>query len=398
MPETGDRVCVVEAKSRRYRELDALRGLGACTVASSHFLLSFLSAPPEWHESRFRTIEYWIGVIVFGGHSALPLFFMLSGFVLALPACNGRPQSYSVFLTRRTFRLYAPYVVGLAIAVLGNKIWYGPLHLNSWVNLTWSRRVSWHLVLQHLLIFGQFNWAGFNTAFWTLVVSLRISVIFPLLCYFVLRTKPVVSILSIVSIGTVLTWIQIHGGLNTYTSTLHVMGFYIAGILFARYRSVLLGWAAALSTRKKAIYFTLALLVYWYGQRIAELIWKNTTKTPVYGMELDWITALGSILLMALSIEFEPVSKFLLSSFPQFMGKICYSVYLVHGTVLWILLFTLSGKISPVLLYLMYFPIVLGVSTIFHYAVEKPSMEFGREVTRSKSTSPAAVFAPANAS
>ena len=344
---------MVEAKSRRYRELDALRGLGACTVASSHFLLCFLSIPPQWHESKLRAIEYWLGLVLFGGHSALPLFFMLSGFVLALPACNGKAQSYSVFITRRTFRLYLPYIVGLAIAVLGNKIWYGPLHMSSWVNLTWSRRVSWHLVLQHLLIFGQFNWAAFNTAFWTLVVSLRLSVIFPLLCFFVLRTRPVVSVLGIVSIVSFITWTQIHGVLNTYTETVHVMGFYIAGILFARYRHELLGWAAGLTARKKSLYLFLSLSVYWYGTRALELFLKNVLKIGHSSwMEFDWLTAAASILLMMLSIEFEPLSRFLLSSFPQFMGKICYSVYLIHGTVLWILLYMVSGRVSPVFLYL----------------------------------------------
>jgi peptidoglycan/LPS O-acetylase OafA/YrhL len=71
-----------------------------------------------------------------------------------------------------------------------------------------------------------------------------------------------------------------------------------------------------------------------------------------------------------------------MSRFPQFMGRICYSIYLMHGTVLFMLLYTLSHKLPPLVIFFIYVPSVLCASTLFHYTIEKPSMNFGRSITR----------------
>ncbi len=368
----------------RYRELDALRGLGACSVALSHFLMSFV-VEPEWHQGKLKMISYCLGMVIYGGHSALPLFFMLSGFVLSLPSAKGRPQSYSVFITRRFFRLYVPFVVALAIAVAANVRWHGSIGLTHWVNQTWAAPVDQHQVVQHLLIVGPVNWQQFNTAFWTLIVSLRISILFPLLCYLVLRTKPWVSILAIVASASVVTWCQFHVIYNTYMITLHVAGFFIAGILLARYKDVLFGWASALSERRKLLYLCIALPVYWYSGMLLQLFWKHVVSSWNFRMEVyDWALACGSAMILLLSPTFKPLSNFLMSAIPQFLGKICYSIYLMHGTVLFILLYTLSHRLRPIEIVLIYIPSVLCVSSLFHYMIEKPSMEFGRTITKQR--------------
>ena len=373
---------MVQPKATRYLELDALRGLGACSVAMSHFLIAFV-VEPQWHQGKLKMIMYWLGMIFYGGHSALPLFFMLSGFVLALPTVNNKPQTYPVFITRRAFRLYVPYVVALAIAVLCNFLWHGPLSLTSWVNQTWHGPVDKQQVFQHLLIVGPVHWAQFNTAFWTLIVSLRISIFFPVLCYLVLRARPLVSVLAAAFAAGVVTWFQLHGGLNTYTLTLHVTGFFIMGIMLARYKNEVFAWAASLSERRKVVLLSIALFVYWYGGMLLQLFWKHNVSSWNYRLVVfDWAIALGSTMLLVLSVGFKPLSRILLSRFPQFMGKICYSVYLIHGTVLFVLLYTLGHKLPPFVIFLIYVPSVLCASSLFHFAIEKPSMNFGRSITK----------------
>ncbi len=373
---------MVQGKATRYQEMDALRGLGACSVALSHFLIAFV-VDPQWHQGKLKMIVYWAGMVFYGGHSALPLFYMLSGFVLALPAVNNKPQSYPVFITRRVFRLYIPYVVALGIAILANSRWYGPLHLTSWVNQTWPGPVDRHEVLQHLLIVGPVHWAQINTAFWTLIVSMRISIFFPILCYLVLRTRPLVSVLAAASSAFVVTWYQLHGGLNTYTITLHVAGFFIIGILLARFKDKLFAWASALSERRKTVYLLMALFVYWYSGMLLQIFFKRHISSVNFRLVVfDWAIALGSIMILILSVGFRPFSRFLMLKFPQFMGKICYSVYLIHGTVLFVLLYTLSHKLPPLVIFLIYVPSVLCASSLFHYAIEKPSMNFGRSITK----------------
>ena len=366
----------------RYQEMDALRGLGACSVAMSHFVIAFV-VDPQWHEGKLKMMVYWLGMVLYGGHSALPLFFMLSGFVLALPAVNNKPQSYSVFITRRFFRLYIPYVVALAIAILANFCWNGPLSLTPWVNQTWPGPVDKYEVLQHLLIVGPVHWARFNTAFWTLIVSMRISIFFPVLCYLVLRTRPLVSILAAAFAAFVVTWYQLHGGLNSYTMTLHVAGFFMMGILLARYKDQLFSWASVLSERRKTVYLSIALFVYWYSGMLLQLFWKRHVSSWNFRLVVfDWAIALGSAMLLILSVEFKPLSRILMWRIPQFMGRICYSVYLIHGTVLFVLLYTFSHKLPPLAIFFIYVPLVLSASSLFHYTIEKPSMNFGRSITK----------------
>jgi peptidoglycan/LPS O-acetylase OafA/YrhL len=281
------------------------------------------------------------------------------------------------------FRLYVPYVVALAIAILANFRWHGPLALTPWVNQTWPGPVDKYEVLQHLLIVGPVHWARFNTAFWTLIVSMRISIFFPVLCYLVLRTRPLVSILAAAFTAFVVTWYQLHGGLNTYAMTLHVTGFFIMGILLARYRDEVFAWASALSERRKAVYLSIALFVYWYSGMLLQLFWKRHVSSWNFRLVVfDWAIALGSTMLLILSVGFKPLSRILMWRLPQFMGKICYSVYLIHGTVLFVLLYTLSHKLPPLAIFFIYVPSVLCASSLFHYTIEKPSMNFGRSIAK----------------
>src|SRR5947209_5678086 len=63
----------------RYIELDSLRGLAALTVVVGHFIGVYQNSPwfAVWNASPFRFIG--------AGHEAVVLFFLLSGFVLAVP-------------------------------------------------------------------------------------------------------------------------------------------------------------------------------------------------------------------------------------------------------------------------------------------------------------------------
>ena len=117
------------------------------------------------------------------------LFFVLSGFVLSLPAVNGRPQTYLTFMTRRIFRIYVPYLAALAVSVACAFWLHGGAVGSGSLSNSWSERVDWHLVGQHILFLGVYNTNQFDPPIWSLVYEMRISLFFPLLCGFVLRFK-----------------------------------------------------------------------------------------------------------------------------------------------------------------------------------------------------------------
>ena len=113
---------------KRLEELDSLRGLAALTVVLRHLCNLWLDDGMYSASEHSRDAFIFLTYPFAPGHSAVLLFFILSGFVLALPFIAGKAQSYPVFATRRIFRIYAPYLVVLCIAVLGDYFLHGQNH------------------------------------------------------------------------------------------------------------------------------------------------------------------------------------------------------------------------------------------------------------------------------
>ena len=100
----------------RLRSLDSLRGLAALAVVVCHSLIFIYKSAP-W-------LPYLISVpplslfVTAGG--AVLLFYILSGYVLALSLGDNQPSEWGIFVVRRVCRIWPTYlVVLLASAGLG---------------------------------------------------------------------------------------------------------------------------------------------------------------------------------------------------------------------------------------------------------------------------------------
>ena len=369
--------------NERLSELDALRGLAALTVVLGHFSSAYVDELKLWSGPRSKLIEFGALRVFTSGHQSVLLFFLLSGFVLALPAVRHKPLSYPVFITRRIFRIYVPYLAAVFLAIIGNRIWHGPLGLTPWADHTWGVIVRRGLILQHILFIGQYDNAQLNTAFWSLVIEMRISILFPLLCLIVLRVKPWISVLVIALIVSWVWYGQASWGLTAVELNFLCGSFFIAGILLARYRGEAAEWASRLRGRKSWLLLGIALCLFWYGSLAPQVIAKVAfhIHNPRYEA-FDWGSALGSVLILTLSLGWRPLQGFLLSRVPQFLGKRSYSIYLIHSTCLFMLLHLLAKRLPPEAILLMYLPLVIASSTLFYRFVEKPAMNYGRRVSQ----------------
>lgn len=57
--------------------------------------------------------------LFWNGHSAVILFFVLSGFVLSLPFFKGEYKfDYSRYLVKRICRIYIPYLIIIMLAII----------------------------------------------------------------------------------------------------------------------------------------------------------------------------------------------------------------------------------------------------------------------------------------
>jgi peptidoglycan/LPS O-acetylase OafA/YrhL len=300
-------------------------------------------------------------------HPAVLLFFAISGFVLALPYLRGRQQPYRVFVGRRVLRIYGPYLVALAFAVAGDAIWHGHLGLGDWADAIWSQPVSARLVLQHVLFIGNYNWGQINPVYWSLVYEMRISLLFPLLFAFVDRVDARVSL--VVALACPFfhrVIVHVFPASETTAITLNYIAIFMCGILIAKHRATLGRWYQALS---RPMRFGLALtmfVLYTFGNLL-----------PHFAEFAECLGALG-YLILTLNSTF--ARRMLNQTVPIYLGRISYSLYLVHAPVLFAMAFTLLGRIGLPLFFGIYVVLAILFGSAFHVLVEKPFINLSRRV------------------
>src|SRR5437764_6970660 len=133
--------------SRRFAELDSLRGLAAFTVVINHHLNAL---PQVFDQTVYAKDEWWLAALkytplhaLWGGHEAVIFFFVISGFVLALPYFK-RELHYTPFILKRLSRIYLPYIVAVAVAALAAAgLARGSITaLSSWFNGSWTEPLT----------------------------------------------------------------------------------------------------------------------------------------------------------------------------------------------------------------------------------------------------------------
>lgn len=365
-----------DSQQGRLPQLDSLRGLAALVVVFHHFgnLWEKDSLQDSFGSNGFLLYRFFTP-----GRESVVLFFILSGFVLALPAIKGKAQSYSVFLARRIFRIYLPYLAALALAVAGAYWLHGLLPLSVWFGKTWSQPVDWHLVLQHVLFLGSYNDAQFNTAFWSLIVEMRVSLIFPFLCAGILRLRSAWSLTIALALPFACAWISLHVHAPSLLATASFTALFILGILLASHQQAIHRFYTQLPRKVRIASAFAALPFFSFGAATVRTLGKN------HGIDLDMpadlVTALAAGWMIVLSLNSQLCRRFLLAQPVHYFGVVSYSMYLMHGTVLFALVHLLYQRIPLPAILPIYLAGVLLVTALFYHTVEKPSMDAGRRVS-----------------
>jgi peptidoglycan/LPS O-acetylase OafA/YrhL len=376
-----------QAPAPRFRELDSLRGLAAITVVFHHF--SRLCSPQAVHVLDRTPLR-----LLAAGHQAVILFFLLSGFVLTLPYRKNDALNYTPFLLKRVCRIYLPYLAALAFAILCDIQFsgHGPSG-NYWINWTWSGPVTTRLVVDHILFLGNYDWSQFNTAFWSLVYEMRISLVFPFIALAVLRLRSLwialaaaVLSLSFFPLATLFSS-TLHltsstAAINT-AITLHYAAFFLIGSMLAKHLDAINRRYARLSGLQAGIIAVVSMALYAFADA-SSIIQRFPIPADLY----DWAAAAGAAALIVFAMNNRPFHSFLTTPTIHHLGKISYSLYLIHGTTLFILVHTLLGRVSMSRLLLIYLFATLLVSEIFYRLFERPSMLLGRRLTTPQEAAP----------
>lgn len=366
---------------KRYEELDSIRGLAALTVVFSHLSLSIANF---FIISNFQNTPLHI---FWAGHEAVIIFFLLSGFVLALPYTINKKPVYRSYIVKRICRIYLPYIVSILIGSVCFMLLSGrEVKVTDWINNLWTTPINMKVILNHIFFLGDYQ-SSINFVTWSLIHEMRISIIFPLLMILVMKynwkTNIFICMFLTVIYYVINEFLKTVGYIdfshNSYQRTIHYVGIFMIGALLAKNRDQLINvW------RNKKFMFKLVFLV--IGIMSYTNTWWGIKRVPYIHLEViqDWGIALGGSIFIISSLSSNKIRNFLLLKPVHFLGQISYSLYLLHGIVLLSTIHALYGLIPYSFLILLVLIGSIALASLSYYFVERPSIAIGRKLTSVK--------------
>jgi peptidoglycan/LPS O-acetylase OafA/YrhL len=371
----------------RILELDAVRGLAAVTVVVGHSLAVLPSFDAATRGARglglVNAVKYTPLALVQSGDAAVILFFVLSGFVLTLPFMGTRAPSYRGFLAKRVCRIWLPYLAAVALAIACAAIFGGERlpGLSQWANARWQGGFGAGVLIGHATLVGSFDNARYDPVLWSLVHEMRISLVFPLLVVAVVllgATRSLVAALAVLIAGMALNKAGVRlGHPSDYFRSLYYVVCFVAGILLARNRHEVVAWFARLTSAARAGLLTAGVLLYTYPS------WMDPAwLSDVHRHNVDDILAvtLGGCVLMVWALGCEPLARFLRGPIPQFLGRISYSLYLLHAVVLLALAHALHGRMPIGAIIALMWIVTLPLAAASQRWVELPAIGLGKRL------------------
>jgi peptidoglycan/LPS O-acetylase OafA/YrhL len=358
----------------RYVQLDSLRGLAACSVVFCH-ATNVLPGVYDDPDGLWWLTQTPLGLLR-AGHAAVIFFFVLSGFVLALPFLNG-PVSYPSFLARRICRIWIPYAAAMVVAVCCAILFYSNEvpGLSRWANQSLSPPPP-PVIADYFLLVGTFDNGTYNPVVWSLVYEMRISLIFPLLVLLLRlgawwRVLGAAAALSVSSL--VVERLPFWTGSSDLPMTLHYASLFVLGMVLARDMPMIQARLVRLSFWAKVMLWVLAFVCYSHQAWI--LPFSKLQQVPLYR---DGLIAVAVTIFIVFALSPSRFSAWLQLRPFVFLGQISYSVYLFHAVILLSLVHLFFGSIPLALLWTATGLLTIAVATLAYHIIEVPAIRLGR--------------------
>ncbi len=364
---------------QRFASLDAVRGFAALAVFIAHVRGGFY-LHSTWSD---LTPLY----LLYAGQEAVIVFFVLSGFVLSNRALHGAPQGPLAFVLGRVVRMGLPYWATLAACVLLTA-WLGAPGQESLVN-HWPERVDADLAWAHVWIVRDVDNIPFNQVFWTLFHEMRFALVFPLFVL-ALRHLPARIFLGGLAVLAVFAsaWVALLGdssqGFHTswWFSLRYLWVFGVGGVM-AAHLPRLLAWCRRQPVRRLWQWLLAGLIVLAYARMFSLVPQKLGWRTlSVFNAGLvDMLQALVAVGLMGIALTEGPWQRVLRHPWAQRLGRVSFSLYLVHMMVLKTV-FTLMAT-SPTWLTVVVAVVATWPATLLcHHGVERPAQRWAQRLAQ----------------
>jgi peptidoglycan/LPS O-acetylase OafA/YrhL len=367
---------------KRLTALDGLRGIAALVVVVFHLSLI---AQPYLDTNSTGDAWWWMSEtplrLATDGTQAVLLFFVLSGLVVALPALR-KGFSWKKYFASRFLRLYIPAWGALAIAAI--LIFCVPrvsskVTANYWLSNTNATSIPPLTLLQDATLMKVGNAA--DNVLWSLRWEIIFSLLLPLFVVAALVIRRSWIAFALAMAGCVALTI----GDPDHANAAFYLPVFMMGTLMASRLEAIQEWAAR---RGKA--FWIATLSASLLCMVASQVFMFAAPPSSIAGGLLWsLVGAGAAGVILCAIGFGSVRNFLNFRVNQFLGRISFSLYLIHVPIIATLAFVL-GDAQWWLVGIVGLPLSLAAATVFHRFVEVPSQRLahyvGSRVTKRKAT------------
>jgi peptidoglycan/LPS O-acetylase OafA/YrhL len=374
-------------------ELTGLRGLAAVAVMLEHTICTsgpiwdwqntFAGGWPalgfDWNSVMWLFWETPLH-LPFAGDEAVALFFVLSGYALALPFLRGTVAPPAIFALQRVIRLYVPFVVALvlALALRATVATVPDLAGASGQFLGfWPSPVTARTLVDHLLMLGDRRLNLVDPPIWSLVPELRLSLIFPLLVLLVLRMRawlllPLWFALSVGGFALYFQWRTSLPLLGSLSATIGYSIMFAFGIELAAHRETMTRLLARAGRAGRGLLWLAAILLFSASHDFG---WQPPVP-PEFGIMI------GAALIVGLATSTPFGLPALAGPRLQGLGRISFSLYLVHMSVNQWLGWEFGRSIGVGAVMLLTVPLALASAAGFYWLVEAPSHRWAQGLGR----------------
>ena len=351
----------LKKENMKIKFLDGIRGYSALIVVIYHsYLFTYFNNTVSKNEFLNNLLS-----IIKLGYLSVGVFIILSGFCLAIPVVNndmnfkGGMQRY---FARRFKRIIPPYYVALILSIIIIII-FPILQVSS--NTNWDSKIpiNFENIGAHFLLIHNLKtyWISkINGAHWSVALEWQIYFLFPIMLFIWKKANWLLS-LSITFVFSYFVNIYL-----PFTRPQYIVLFFL-GLLSAFYT---FNKEYRLKFNK---YFFLFLIILF---TIALVIIKLKLIPEFYS---EIILGL-SIAFLLNQITFLPDKNILINFFSSKisaeLGKISYSLYLIHGPILALVnllllkYFNIKYEIQLLIMWFVITPLTVFLSKIFYELVE----------------------------
>ncbi|KAL2135955.1 hypothetical protein VTI74DRAFT_6183 [Chaetomium olivicolor] len=350
-------------KLRPTAYLDGLRGFAAFLVYWHHHELWAhvpIHATAMQSSFGYNGVHYFvnlpgIGTLFHGGHFAVATFFVISGYVLSAKPISlihagdqaRLADNLGSALFRRWLRLYIPLICTTFIFMTIAHLLHREIHPLTLDASYFEAVARWyHEVKDFSFVFqtGGTGWLSYNFHLWSIPVEFKGSlVVYTCLLAFSRCTRNARLWLQV---GLIVYFIYIVDG---YNCALFTAGMLLNELEQLAAKDDLPAFFDRFRPYKKHLFYAMFTISMYLGgcpadSTHAEYLRKNpgwywlSFLTPRAMQDPKWFFLFwAGVFLVASTPHIPWLKRFFETRFCQYLGRISFSLYLVHGPVLWTL-------------------------------------------------------------